>query len=321
MTSLFLIGSTIGLTLPKNKALPTPWYRNLSAAIGYIYFLCWSVSFWPQVLSNFRNKSTSGLSADFCGLNVLGFACYTAYNAAFFWSPTIHKLYKERHGPDAEITVQSNDVAFAIHAFVLSTITFLQIIYYNRGTQRPSKLILSIIVCITVVSALYPMLIWISPETAVFNWLDYLYLLSFIKIGISLIKYIPQVILNYQRKSTVGWSIWNIILDFTGGCLSDLQLVLDCADLKDFSGITGNPAKFGLGFVSIMFDLIFMTQHYVLYNARTVSPETEPLLLQDDEEAQRSDPQQLVFDQLTSLQMKLVGISDFVEGIAFSHSG
>jgi cystinosin len=90
--------------------------------------------------------------------------------------------------------------------------------------------------------AIYALLVVAKISTA-FNWLDYLYLLSYIKISISLIKYIPQVILNYKRKSTNGWSIWNIILDFTGGTLSDLQLVLDCADLHDFSGITGNLAK------------------------------------------------------------------------------
>jgi cystinosin len=101
--------------------------------------------------------------------------------------------------------------------------------------------------------------------------------LSYAKILISLIKYIPQVVLNYQRKSTVGWSIWNIILDFTGGFLSDLQLVLDCWDLHDFTGITGNIAKFGLGSVSIFFDIIFMLQHYVIYAPPPADGETEPL--------------------------------------------
>ncbi|KAL3907351.1 MAG: hypothetical protein SGARI_003578 [Bacillariaceae sp.] len=83
----------------------------------------------------------------------------------------------------------------------------------------------------------------------------------------------------------MGWSIWNILLDFTGGCLSILQLVLDCADMKDFSGITGNPAKFGLGFVSIVFDLIFMVQHYCLYTTEGghatgggIHEQQEPLL-------------------------------------------
>jgi hypothetical protein len=33
--------------------------------------------------------------------------------------------------------------------------------------------------------------------------------------------------MNYKRKSTVGWSIGNIFLDFTGGILSMLQMILN----------------------------------------------------------------------------------------------
>ncbi len=29
--------------------------------------------------------------------------------------------------------------------------------------------------------------------------------------------------------------------------------------------MTGNPVKFGLGFASMFFDVIFMVQHYILY--------------------------------------------------------
>ena len=43
-------------------------------------------------------------------------------------------------------------------------------------------------------------------------WLDLLYYLAYIKSAISFIKYVPQAWLNYKRKSTVGWSIYNIIL-------------------------------------------------------------------------------------------------------------
>ncbi|KAG7369656.1 lysosomal cystine family transporter [Nitzschia inconspicua] len=290
LLSLFLVGASIGLSTPKNHSLPSIWYQNVSAAVGYIYFLAWSVSFYPQVVSNFKRQSTLGLSPDFCVLNLLGFACYSAYNASFFWSPTIQEMYRIRHGPDAKITVQSNDVAFAIHALILSSVTVLQIVYYGGGivALRVSKPIVLVIAGILTVCIIYPMLIWITHGEKLFNWLDFLYLLSFVKIGISLIKYIPQVILNKQRASTVGWSIWNILLDFTGGCLSILQLVLDCANMHDFSGITGNPAKFGLGFVSIFFDLIFIVQHYCLYannNNRTSADswdeQQEPLLSAD----------------------------------------
>ena len=74
-----------------------------------------------------------------------------------------------------------------------------------------------------------------------------------------------QVLLNVRRKSTQGWSIQNVLLDLTGGLLSASQLVLQCAVTSDWTQIAGNPVKFGLGFVSILFDLVFITQHYVLY--------------------------------------------------------
>lgn len=33
----------------------------------------------------------------------------------------------------------------------------------------------------------------------------------------------------------------------------------------DWKSIFGDPTKFGLGMISILFDLIFLLQHYVLY--------------------------------------------------------
>ena len=61
-------------------------------------------------------------------------------------------------------------------------------------------------------------------------------------------------------------------MDLLGGLLSVSQLVIDSSLQHDWSGVTGNPVKFGLGNISMAFDLVFMTQHYVLYrNARGVS--------------------------------------------------
>ncbi|KAI1318575.1 hypothetical protein EDD11_006266 [Mortierella claussenii] len=101
------------------------------------------------------------------------------------------------------------------------------------------------------------------------EWIDTLYFLSYVKLIISFIKYVPQAYINYQAKSTVGWSIYNILLDFTGGVLSIAQLILDASLSGDWSGVSGDLVKFGLGFLSIAFDLVFMTQHYILYRDRT----------------------------------------------------
>ena len=59
-----------------------------------------------------------------------------------------------------------------------------------------------------------------------FDWLDFLYVCSYVKLFITLVKYVPQAAMNYRRKSTVGWSIGNVILDLTGGVLSITQMFL-----------------------------------------------------------------------------------------------
>lgn len=44
------------------------------------------------------------------------------------------------------------------------------------------------------------------------------------QVGTGILKYIPQVVLNIRRRSTKGWTIWNVILDLTGGLLSVVQV-------------------------------------------------------------------------------------------------
>lgn len=117
------------------------------------------------------------------------------------------------------------------------------------------------------------------------HWLDFLNYCSYIKLAITLIKYVPQAVMNFKRQSTSGWSIGNILLDFTGGTLSMLQMMLNSYNyskncislchtirqtyylifLDDWQSIFGDPTKFGLGLFSVLFDIVFIVQHYVLY--------------------------------------------------------
>ncbi len=92
-----------------------------------------------------------------------------------------------------------------------------------------------------------------------------IYFYSYVKLIISCIKYIPQVVMNYRRKSTEGWSIGNILLDLLGGILSLIQMCLLAINYNDWSSLFGSITKLGLGVVSIGFDIIFIIQHYILY--------------------------------------------------------
>ena len=51
--------------------------------------------------------------------------------------------------------------------------------------------------------------------------------------------------------------------------------MIDSSLQSDWSGITGNPIKLGLGQVSIFFDILFMVQHYILYRGKGKEGEDE----------------------------------------------
>ena len=61
---------------------------------GWLYFLTWSLSFYPQFLLNWRTKSVVGLSFDYVSLNLLGFVCYTIFNVAFYWNDAVQQEYR-----------------------------------------------------------------------------------------------------------------------------------------------------------------------------------------------------------------------------------
>jgi hypothetical protein len=88
--------------------------------------------------------------------------------------------------------------------------------------------------------------------------------------------------MNYKRKSTEGWSIGNILLDFTGGVLSVLQMFLLAINYDDWSSIFGSPTKFGLGLFSVLFDILFIVQHYILYRSK------EPTVVQTNDADERT---------------------------------
>ncbi|KAF4987024.1 hypothetical protein FDECE_15641 [Fusarium decemcellulare] len=262
----------------------------LSGVFGWVYFLAWSASFYPQALLNFRRRSTSGTTVDFPFINVLGFLAYFCSNVAFYYSPEIRAQYAARHH-GLEPTVQFNDITFALHALVLSTITTSQYLFSSvwdfapNSGNRPSRFILGVAAgCITGVFLTYVIVAASPGNDPLYDWvaLDIVYAVGYVKLIVTLIKYTPQIVANYNNKSTEGWSISQILLDVTGGVLSVSQQAIDSYLQRDWSGITGNPVKFALGNISMIYDSIFIAQHYVIY--RKPQPTVENQRLLEDEE-------------------------------------
>lgn len=76
---------------------------------------------------------------------------------------------------------------------------------------------------------------------------------------ISFVKYTPAAYWNYKRKSTKGWSIFNILLDLVGAAFS-----IASGSLSVSNGL--NITKMILALLTVFYDMIFILQHYCLYN-------------------------------------------------------
>ncbi|KAL6978242.1 hypothetical protein U1Q18_041034 [Sarracenia purpurea var. burkii] len=256
----------------------------LSNVFGWTAFCAWSVSFYPQIILNFRRKSVVGLNFDFVVLNLTKHSSYLIYNASLFFSSIVQRQYRQKYGFDQLIPVAANDVAFSAHAVLMTAFTLFQIVIYDRGNQKVSK------TCIAIASAA-----WIAAAVCVFialprhSWFWLVSCFNTLQVVMTVIKYIPQVIMNFRRKSTVGFSIGNILLDLLGGVANYGQMVVQSIDQHSWVNFYGNIGKTLLSLVSIFFDILFILQHYVIYPSKNTAASLdldkvskEPLLKSSD---------------------------------------
>eukprot|EP00257_Ricinus_communis_P020300 XP_015579501.1 cystinosin homolog [Ricinus communis] len=230
---------------------------------GWIAFFSWSISFYPQVILNFRRRSVVGLNFDFVVLNLTKHSSYLIYNASLYFSSAIQKQYFQKYGYGEMIPVAANDVAFSTHAVLLTAITLFQIAIYDRGNQKVSKLSIAIVCAVWLVAAICFFIALPSH-----SWLWLISIFNSIQVFMTVIKYIPQAIFNFMRKSTIGFSIENILLDFLGGVTNYAQMAVQSIDQNSWVNFYGNIGKTLLSLVSVFFDLLFMCQHYILYPER-----------------------------------------------------
>ncbi|XP_031211035.1 cystinosin isoform X5 [Mastomys coucha] len=206
--TVFLHGNHSNQTCPRIRfmVIHSRIVSIINQVIGWIYFVAWSVSFYPQVIQNWRRKSVIGLSFDFLALNLTGFVAYSVFNIGLLWVPYIQEEFLLKY-PNGVNPVDNNDAFFSLHAVALTLIVILQCCLY-------------------------------------------------------------EAYMNFYYKSTKGWSIGGVLLDFTGGSFSLLQMFLQSYNNDQWTLIFGDPTKFGLGVFTIFFDVVFFIQHFYLYRKK-----------------------------------------------------
>ncbi|GMN42656.1 hypothetical protein TIFTF001_011865 [Ficus carica] len=140
-----------------------------------------------------------GLNFDYVVLNLTKHTSYLICIATLYFSSDFQQQYFDKYGFKEMIPVAANDVAFSIHSVLLVLIMLLQIAIYERGGQTVSKVTRGL-----------------SPHS--------------IQVLMTAIKYSPQAFMNFKRKSTDGFCIYNILLDFTGSVANYSQMAVQSMD-------------------------------------------------------------------------------------------
>lgn len=287
----------------------------ISSLLGYVYCILWSVASMPQLVTNFKRKSVAGYSIEFLVLNMIGFIFYSIY----VWAGSV---FQRHYDLNPTITIQ--DKIFATYGslvtFSLATQAFILYPQTRTGTFSPINRTL----CILLISfGLYNAILglggflpWFSKHETPYTY-SVIHYLGFAKSLCSLIKYIPQCLLNIKRKSTLGYNIFHAILDLIGGCAALLQMFIKCFahphedGSPDWKNMFGNAPKLILALECVLFDLVFLIQHFILYkdnNARLLQEEEQKLLFGVDSDdfidAARSSNQnnQASLDNYTAIQ-------------------
>ena len=231
-----------------------PWV----AVTGGAYFAAWSASFWPQTVLNARRRSVVGFSADFLAFNMIKHTSYATYNFALFASPTVQRQYRDAHGAGAPIPVTGADVAFSAHAVVVTGAQVMQYLCYERGGQKPSRVAWAL-----VGGALASAAVAAAVTLPRGQVLRFVTLFSYLQLAFTTFKYFPQMMHNFRRKTCFGWSLGMVALDMSGSVLSLLQMVLQSLADGTTSNFLGDPGKWGLSVLSVVYDLVFVIQYCV----------------------------------------------------------
>jgi len=157
---------------------------------------------------------------------VVNFASYATYCGFFFFDEGIRQEYRDSHGPNSKVTVESSDVVFSIHSFVLSLVMVAQITYFGGYKARPISVFTKAL-SIGIVAMCGAYAVCVLLQYPGFLWIDFLYILAMVKLCkcmhlfhnkplfvflffiriyasslcavLTVTTYVPQLLLNYQH--------------------------------------------------------------------------------------------------------------------------
>eukprot|EP01063_Lacrimia_lanifica_P002656 TRINITY_DN1140_c0_g1_i1.p1 TRINITY_DN1140_c0_g1~~TRINITY_DN1140_c0_g1_i1.p1 ORF type:complete len:1589 (+),score=551.59 TRINITY_DN1140_c0_g1_i1:139-4905(+) len=226
----------------------------ISNAVGWVCTCLWTGSVMVLVHSNYAAKSTAGITADMVLYNVVGLLGWTIFCCYFYVND------------DMGVPVFLPDIVYSLSSYAcILTLVAQFAIYGGAGPTMFAKLYCGACLSYLARSA--------AENGLAGSYADVVRAMAMVHLACAAVKYGPQAMYNYQRKSTEGYSIVAVWLDFGGAVLLLVQMFFDGVMRHKWSlMITLNVPKFALAIEVIFFNSVYALQHYVLYAAARAAP-------------------------------------------------
>jgi cystinosin len=227
-------------------------YSVINNLCGWIYAAAFIGGYFFISLEIYQKKTSAGLSWNYFVLSLLGYLYYLFY---FFWG-------MESRSSDIASSIHFQDFLFIICSVLWHPIVFFQMRIYPGCPENKVSWVYAGLCALSFGSIFVVYAITgDAVETMTF--------MGTLKTVFSVYMLIPQAILNWKRKSTYGWSVLNCILDVFAGLLSIVQVMIDYWGLDlpvaERTAKDLNIAKLSLGLNCVVFDILFIYQHFCLY--------------------------------------------------------
>lgn len=225
--------------------------KYTSLCIGFSQTTLFAIALICILYEPIKVKSSDGLSFDLILINTFGYLLLVMQDCFGIQSP------KSQYSNEVHIT----DLIFS---FVGMTFCYCGQVVFTQ-LPRTSKLTVSwffgIMPIVAGILVILIMSICTQEMNSVFRTC------GSIKACISLMGYCPQIQLIFRNKSTKGWSIKSSVLEFTGGCLAIVQIVIDFFCVSNGEGFFAslNYGKFFLNFFCCVCCSVIFFQHFVLF--------------------------------------------------------
>ena len=180
---------------------------NIIFEITYIFL--WSIGFYTQIFTTIKKKNGNGFSLN--------------YQFLFLISSTYFSIYSTYLAFKEPKFITIIDSIYAIQASLIGSILFVLTLLFPRSSNKLSWSSFIIIFSTFFMIFIYYFFFF---RNGLCDFYEFFLFIGYSKVNITIVKYLYQIFLNFDRKNTFGFSVYYFLFYFFGAFFSLVPIII-----------------------------------------------------------------------------------------------